>query len=329
MKLFISGASGFLGREVVSEALRLGHHVRAVIRKSSDTSKLPWIHHANVELSRVDLRSREGLVDALQGIDTVIHLAATKGGDIYAQAAGTVVATENLLSAMTQAHVSHLIAVSSFAVYDRVPMRRGAVLDENAPIDHRMIDRDGYAKTKLMQEELIQSHAKAQGWKLTIIRPGMIYGAHNLFNARVGVAVSDRLWVRAGASAAIPLTYVENCAEAIVLAVTAHAAGGEIINIVDDNPPTQRHYAAELRKRMTPQPRIVPLPYTVLRALAQSASLTNKLVFGNRAKIPGLLLPAQVEERAKPLRYPNDKAKRVLGWTPRYSLTEAIDRSLR
>src|SRR5688572_22477616 len=99
MKLLVTGASGFLGRSVVAEATRRGHDVRSVVRPQTD------------------LRSRRGLVELFEGIDAVIHLAACKGGDVYAQYAGTVVATENLLWAMSEAKSSaKFIHISSFSV---------------------------------------------------------------------------------------------------------------------------------------------------------------------------------------------------------------------
>ena len=58
---------------------------------------------------RADLRSRNGLIDAVRGVDCVLHLAASKSGDIYAQLGGTVVATENLLWAMEQAGVKSIV----------------------------------------------------------------------------------------------------------------------------------------------------------------------------------------------------------------------------
>ena len=55
--------------------------------------------------------------------------------------------------------------------------------------------------------------------------------------------------------------------------------------------------------------------------------LTNRLLLGGRAKIPGIFVPARLHARCKPLRFDNRKIKQVLGWTPRYSLAEALDRS--
>ena len=328
MKLCVTGATGFLGRYVVSVALSRGHSVRALVHRPADLKKLGWPADADLEQVKVDLRSKAGLADAVRGCDAVLHLAATKAGDLYAQFAGTVVATENLLWAMDQAGCRHIVAISSFAVYDYLHRRSFSVLDEASPTDEAMVDRDEYAQTKLIQEKLVRDTAAKNGWTWTVLRPGMIYGRDNLFNARVGMGGAGRTWVRTGAWAQIPLTYVENCAEAIVLAAETPAAHGQVLNLVDDRPPTQRRYAKLLQSRTTPRPRLVPLSWTVLRTVARLGWLWNRFVLGGKAKVPGLLVPARLHARCKPLRYRNDKAKSVLGWVPRYTLEQAVDRSL-
>jgi glycosyltransferase involved in cell wall biosynthesis len=187
-------------------------------------------------------------------------------------------------------------------------------------------ERDEYAHTKLVQERLVRDHATRAGWDYTIIRPGVIYGADNLLDRPAG-GQGNRLWIRIGAWAKLPLTYVENCAEAIVLSAERDAARGQVLNIVDDETPTQRRYLSLLRRQTSPRPFVVPVAYSVMRFLAGSASLTNKYLLGGRAKVPGIFVPAKLVARAKPLNFTNEKAKRVLGWVPRYSLSQALERS--
>lgn len=320
MKLLVTGAGGFLGRYVVDEALRRGHAVRALVRSASAAG-------AGTEICVVDLRSRRGLVEAVSGVDAVLHLAAAKSGDVYAQYGGTVVATENLLWAMEQANVRHIVHVSSFSVYDWLRMRGGSLVDESSPLEKNAFDRDAYAHTKLVQERLVREHATKNGWTWTVLRPGMIIGPDNLWGARVGVQGS-RTWVRMGARARLPITYVENVAEAIVLAAEREAAAAQVLNVVDDETPTQRQYVNLLRERTTPPPKVIALPWLGVRAAARLAWLTNKLLLRNRARLPGILVPCRVHARFKPLKYSNRKIKEVLGWTPRYSLVAAIDRSM-
>lgn len=327
MKLLITGATGFLGKHVVAAALSRGHHVRALIRPATDIDTLPFAHHPNCEITRADLRNRDALPHAVDSVDAVIHLAAVKTGDLYTQLAGTVVATENLLDAMRDVGIQRLIAISSFSVYQYLHRRTFSTLDESSPLEPDPDGRDAYCRTKLYQETLIRQRAAIDQFTLTILRPGVIFGKDNLWTARLGIKLSPAIWIRTGAHARLPLTYVENCAQSIVLAAECDAAIGQTFNVVDDHPPTQRHYARLLQKRRTPQPRIIPIAWTVMRLASRMLWLINRLAFKGGAKVPSLFIPACLHARTKPLRYPNDRIKSALNWQPQFTLEQALDRS--
>jgi nucleoside-diphosphate-sugar epimerase len=327
MKLLVTGANGFLGNYVVMEALRRGHSVRAMVRPGTDLSRLAWSSHDRVEFATADLRSREGLVQAVGGVDCVLHLAAVKAGDAHAQFEGTVVPTENLLKAMTEAGVRRLVAISSFSVYDFMRASPRVALDEESPLEDDGRDRDAYARTKLIQERLIRAHANCNGLQLVVLRPGMIWGKDNLLNAWLGLPAGGRVWVRTGAHARVPATYVENSAEAAILAAESEAAGGQTFNVVDDALPTQKEFLRLVLSRLTPRPTVIPVSYTFLRVVAAMIDLINKRLLRGRGKVPGLLVPSRLQARAKPLLYSNQKIKDVLGWRPSYSLEQGLDRS--
>jgi len=322
VKLLVTGANGFLGSRVVSAALDRGHEVLAMVRPASGVPAA-WADHAGVEIVRADLRSRRGLADVLKGADTVLHLAAAKSGDLYAQLAGTVVATENLLAAMTEAEIPRIVHVSTFSVYDYRSIR--GTLDESSPLEPHPDDRDDYAKTKLLQERMVRKHCEANGIAFTVLRPGVVFGPGNEWTARLGFTFGKN-WFLTGLWARLPLTYVDNCAEALVLAAEVPEAVGETFNVVDDEHPGQRAYAKELQRHTRPRPRLVPIPWTVMRGLAGLATLWNKVFFRGRGKVPGIFVPAKLLPRSKPLRYTNAKLRRVLGWEPKIGWREGLAR---
>lgn len=326
MKLFITGASGFLGQYIVAEALRRGHQVKAVLRPQTDETKFSWFNHPNLEIVRLDLRQSSGLVESLQSVDAVIHLAASKSGDFYTQFAGTVIATENVLIAMKKAEISKLIAISTFSVYDYVKMRSHQILDEDSPMEADPLNRDEYAQTKLIQEQLYRDFER-DGGQVAIIRPGMIYGRGYLWNACLGAEIGDSAWLRIGGNAIMPLTYVENCAEAIVITAEKEAAFGQTLNIVDDNLPTQNIYAQKLIETMDKVPKIYFINWFFMGLIANMAWLFNRVFLEGKARLPGILVPAKLQARFKPLRYSNQKAKQILNWQPTYSLDQAFQRS--
>ncbi|MGB3138770.1 MAG: NAD(P)-dependent oxidoreductase [Nodosilinea sp.] len=327
MKLFITGASGFLGKYVVAEALRQGHTVKAVVRPASDSSRLAWANHPAVELVRLDLRQTRGIAEALADVDCVIHMAAVKGGDFYDRFAGTVLTTENLLGAMTTAGIGHLVATSTFSVYDYLHPSTNRVIDEAFPIEPEPEHRDAYAQTKLIQEDMMRQWGETNSAVVTLIRPGMIYGRESLWNACHGADFGSK-WLLIGPQALIPVTYVENCAEAIVLSVSSAAAAGEVINVVDDNLPTRRRFTKALVKRTDDPPQVIPLPWGIMRGVSSLAWFVNQRLLNGQARLPGLLIPASLDARLKPFRYSNAKAKSVLNWSPRYTLETGLDRSV-
>lgn len=328
MRLFVTGAAGFLGRSVVAEAIARGHSVLAMVRPATDDSTLPWRGDPAVTLVRADLRSKKGLAEAVKDVDAVIHLAAAVGGDLYTQLMGTVVATENLLDAMCETGVKRVIAISSFSVYSYIDKWSHTVLKESTPIEPRLEERDDYCLTKVMQENLVRDYAEREGFQLTILRPGIIYGRDNLWTACLGAQAGNRWWIRIGAGAKLPLTYVENCADAIVLAAEKQEAIGQTFNVVDNRCPSHRKYIRMLRKRLSPAPRVIPVPWTVMRGICRIAWIANRAFFHGDGKLPSILVPARMHARCKPLRYSNARLRKTLGWTPRYTLREALDRSV-
>ena len=327
MKLLITGATGFLGKAVTVEALARGHQVRAMVRPSREVTGLPWHGNPNVEYSRVDLRSRRGLDEAVAGVDAVLHLAASISGDFYSQFEGTVVATERLLDAMKAAGGGQVVLISSFSVYGYLRRWPFTLIDEESPIEEVMAERDDYAKTKLLQDQLVRRYANEGSWPLVVLRPGVIYGPGKVYGARLGSKVKNRLWLRLGAWARVPMTYVENCAQAVVLAAETEAAQGQTLNILDDNPPTQRSLAKAIRRRTSPRPFLLPICWTLLRITARTVWIFNRCFLGGKAKVPGVFIPARLHARFKPLRYSNAKARRVLDWQPRYTLEQGLNRS--
>src|SRR5262249_4345755 len=100
MRALVTGANGFLGQHVVGALLARGIDVRAMVRPAARLEAFGW--PSSVEVFRADLRTSHELSRAFEGVDVLIHLAAVVSGAEDAQFAGTVVATERLLEAMTQ-----------------------------------------------------------------------------------------------------------------------------------------------------------------------------------------------------------------------------------
>ncbi len=310
MHLVVTGAAGFIGRAVVAAALARGHRVTAVVRRAGTAP-------AGATTVTADLASPGALTPHLAGVDAVVHCAASLGGDEAAQHRDTVTATAQVADALRAAGLSRLVLLSSFAVYDIAALAPGAVLDEQSPICADGAERGPYIDAKLAQEALVRDPARGLDWR--ILRPGLVFGPGRTWFYHLGLHLHPRLWVSLAGAAELPLTYVGNCAEAIVAA--AEAPEGEwVVNVVDDDRLTRAAYLRALARAATPSPLVVDLPWAVLRAGGRSANLV-----GVHA---GMLHPARLAARCQPLRYTNAAARARLGWRPRVAMADAMARSL-
>lgn len=311
MKVFVTGAAGFLGSAVVKTTAAAGHRVAALHRP---TSRLAYAGETDgIEAVAGDLRQPGAWREALADCDAVIHCAAAASGDLATQLAGTVLATENLLAALPQG-LGRFVHVSSFSVYDfGAPSAFGSLSEETA-LERRPERRDAYTQTKLLQEEMIRAHCRERSIPLVVIRPGAIYGPGKDWDYGRAMKLGKLDLIFAPA-ARMRLVHVDDCARALVGALTAPVEGELVVNVVGEDQPSHwsfhRHAKRAGRDVGTP----IPVPYAAVRALGGAAWLASKLFFGGSARLPEMLdLPRQ-EARWRNLRYSAKRARTQLGWT--------------
>ncbi len=321
MKVLVTGANGFLGRHVVAALLARGHRVRALVRPAARIEALGW--PASVEVVRADLRTAQTLEAAFEGVEVLVHLAASVAGGEDAQFASTVGGTERLLGAMARTPCRRLLLASSFSVYDWNGAR--GTLDESSPLESApdLYARDGYAIAKCWQERITRRQAGQHGWDLTVLRPGFIWGRDHAWNAAMGQQ-AGRFQIVIGPLTRLPLTHVENCADLFAIAVDDPRARGETLNVVDGKGPRNWSFIRDAFDGTGERRIRIPVPYS-LAYWAVSAAFA--LVFQRNLKLPGLLIPRRFQARLRPLRYTNRRAQEVLGWRPPFDFRECLART--
>jgi nucleoside-diphosphate-sugar epimerase len=273
------------------------------------------------------LRGEDVALNALTDVDCVIHCAASLTGGAAEQQRDTVDATRALLEGMRSSGASRIVSVSSFAVYDVRKLSDGATLDETSPLHSGGPQDEPYVSAKLEQESLIRSTAQAGALQFMILRPGLIYGPGRTWFYELGIRISPRRWLVLAPEARLPVTFVENCAQAMVLAAE-RGESAATLNLVDDDLPTRREYAAALAAQTDPRPSITAVPWGLLSRSARLATRINRSLLGGRAPLPGLLQADALQTRSKPLEYSNRRAREILGWTPRYGLESGLQLSV-
>jgi 2-alkyl-3-oxoalkanoate reductase len=317
VKLFVTGATGFIGAAVVKAARARNHEVVALVRgdRTSTDEGLRFV--------RGDVRHPAPWAAELAGIDAVIHLAASFD-DLHSQLAVNVLGTEHLLKAMTDHGCRRLVHVSSLSVYDYTTPAPGTVIDEQSLIEAHPAERDAYTETKVFQEELVRTFG-AHGGLVTIVRPGAVYGPDRLWNGGLVTRLAGSWWLACGPNTKPKLAHVDNCAEAMVLCAETDASIGETMNLLDDDLPTQKEFLAALESRGLFSAKPIPVPYRVMEAGTKLLHAINNRRYGGKAQVPSFMHPARLAASYKPFEYSNAHAKKILGWQPKHTYKTALD----
>ncbi len=328
-RVLITGANGFIGARVVDCLLEYGfRNLCCFARPSGRMQRLEAVlaerGAKDVEVYRGNLLSREDCAEAARGAAVVIHLAAGVDKSFAGAFMNSVVTTRNLLDALVaDGSLKRFVNVSSFAVYSNLQMRRGALLDETCPIETPPFNRqEAYAYGKIKQDELLMDYGRRHGIPWVILRPGAVFGpGKKALTGRVGIDTFG-IYLHLGGSIRIPLSYVDNCAEAIVRAGLTPGVEGEVFNVVDDDLPRSRTLLKQYKKRVR-KFRSVRLPYRLTSLLC---SLWEKYSERSEGQLPAVFNRSRCSAEWKGNRYTNEKMKKLLGWKARVPMAEALDR---
>jgi len=319
LKVLVTGAGGFLGVHVVERLLAHGHpDVRCLLRDRGKTERLLRLVEshpgAQMELRYGNLRSHPDCARAIADVSLIFHLAAGLKGSPAELFVDSVVASRNLLEALQardglSVQKTRVVLVSSFGVYGVVPLGRGACIDEQTPLENHPELRDTYSHSKLKQEQLFWDYQRKAGFELVVLRPGVIYGPEGgAFSSRVGLQIGP-LFFHLGGSNLLPLTYVVNCAEAIVLAGLHPDSAGQIYNVHDDELPTASRYLREY-KRHVKTIKSITLPYFITRIMARCLATYHRR---SQGQLPAIITPYKAAAAWGGNKFGNSKLN-SLGW---------------
>ena len=328
-RILVTGAAGFIGHRVVSALLNSGFsNLRCLTRPSSKMDGLNEVlriheNSAQVEIMTGNLLSNQDCAAAVEGITVVFHLAAGRGEKSFPDAfMNSVVATRNLLDAcVAQGDLRRFVNMSSFAVYRNYGNPKGRLLDESAPVEeHPELRGNAYCFAKTEQDKLVTEYGRDFKVPYVIIRPGWVYGPGNPgIHSRVGIGTFG-IFLHLGGGNTMPLTYVDNCAEAMVLAGLTKDVNGEVFNVVDNNLPSSRKFL-RLYKRNVRFFKSIYLPRLLTYYLCFLWEWYSKWSEGQ--------LPPAYNRKAwhaswKKTRYSNAKLKSRVGWQPSVPTSEGL-----
>ena len=251
MKVYVTGANGFIGREVIR--LLSAHYIIALVREHSNTHTVSI--YAN-EVIKGDLTKDDEALDAIRRSDAVIHLAAKVRFHPYSLLRGVIVDATDSIAVQCLKNNVRLVYASSIAVYGDA---NSSVIDEY----HTCRPDTGYGKAKLDAEDIIRKYIR-EGLDAVILRPGYVYGYGDAITRMLR---SGRIIWLGDATNYIGVIHVHDCARAFIHFLSTTTDNMRIYNVVDEEPVRWIEYLNYLSSlASTPKP--ILLPYTPIKSLA-------------------------------------------------------------
>lgn len=330
--ILVTGATGFIGLRLVKALLNHGfRNLRCFARPfSRGYAALTALSDQNDNRARLaviqgNLLSREDCAAAAQDAALVFHLAAGRGEKSFPDAfMNSVVTTRNLLEASRgNKRLRRFVSMSSFAVYSNISESYWRRLDETSPVESSPeLTGDAYSFAKIKQDEIVQEYGKRFGIPYVIVRPGYVYGpGTTAITGRVGIDTFG-VFLHLGGTNKIPFTYIDNCVDAIILAGLKSGIDGEVFNVVDDELPSSWQFLRQYKRNVRTFKSLY-IPHPVSYALCY---LWEKYSTWSRGQLPPVFNVRKWRAFWKKTRYSNRKAKAVLGWEPRVTTRDGLQR---
>ncbi|HBR28633.1 MAG TPA: NAD-dependent dehydratase [Firmicutes bacterium] len=307
-KVLVTGADGFIGSHLTELLLDEGYDVKAFVFYNSFNS-WGWLDtFPKDKLSRIqvfpgDIRDPYGVRKALEGVDTVFHLAALIGIPFSYHSPETYVDTNikgtlNVLQAARSLQTKRVLVTSTSEVYGTA---------QYTPIDekHPCQGQSPYSATKIGADRIAESFYRSFDLPVTIVRPFNTYGPRQSARAVIPTIITQLLSGQAELKLGVlsptrDFNYVKDTATGFLAIARSGQTIGEEINIATQHEISIGDLARELVAVINPRARII----CDEQRLRPEKSEVQRLM-GSNAKI-----------------------KALTGWAPRYTLKEGLKETI-
>lgn len=308
--VFITGASGFIGRSLAERFRARGAAVRGVDLRADPGGGV----------AAADITQPGHWQAGIAGADLVVHTAAIVSNAASPSACWelNVMGTRHLLDGAARAGVRRVIHISSVRAFSDLEFPDG--VDEHHPV---RTDGNPYVDTKVASEQVaLQAHAAGEV-PVTVIRPGDVYGPGSRPWTVLPVqAIRARRFVLpARGRGVFSPVYIENLLDGVELAADSDRAAGQVLTITDGAGVSCRDFFGHYY-RMLAMRGPVCLPTAAAVALARGAALAAR---ARRRETESI--PATVRYLARRGTYSIEKARRMLGYRPAITLIEGMERT--
>lgn len=322
MNIIVTGAKGFVGKEIVSELLKSKNLVFEVGRtKKSELFESTTTESSNYFSADITVYTNLTELEKLENVDAVIHSAglAHQFGDIEKEKfyKVNVLGTKNIAELAVKIKAGQFILISSTAIYG---IKDGQVnIDEDTPCQPKTL----YAESKLEAENVCIEICKQNRLPLTILRLAPVIGENNVGNAARLVSAIDKkrfIWIGNGGNLKT-LIYKKDVARAVVRILQNKKDKLEIFNLAA-KPVSMKEFVVEIEKHLQKN---VPKFY-IPSGILQKVFSINKKILGI-AKINKL--SETVQKWLSDDIYSARKINREYNFEAQTSMAEAIEKQVK
>lgn len=310
-RVFVTGGSGYVGRNLIRHLIARGDTVLALARSDSSVA---WVRNLGAEAVRGDLDSVDVLREGMRGCDQVFHCGAlvVEWAPPQAYQRANVDGTRNVIDAARASAVPVLVHVSTEAVLtDGSPI---IDVDETRPLPVKPLPR--YPASKAAAERLVRE-ANGADVRTVIVRPRLIWGNDDssvLSQLEHAVNAGRFMWIDGGRYPT-STCHVDNLCEGLLLAAE-RGRGGEIYFVTDGEPVELRGFLTAMLRTRGVDSGERCMPHALALSIATAAEKLWDLL--------GLRSPPPVTRMAvrllgEPVTVRDDKARRELGYVGRVS----------
>lgn len=311
--ILITGATGFIGKNLVQRLITEGHNCRCLVRKNS---RIDFLRNcSNVELFYGDITQKESLTDICKGIEVVINAAgilATWQSSLDDLRPVNTDGIVSLAGELIKNSVKYVIHLSAGGVTGPV---QGPPADET----YECRPQTAYEKTKLEGEQKALELCKQHNLSVVVVRPTFTYGPgdpHKLPLFR-SVKSGSFVFIGSGESTNHPV-YIDDLIAGILLLLKKRVTG-EIFIIGGPQPVTKKDLIQTIAEELGVKKRFLHIP----RWLA-TCGASVMVALARLLRFEPILTPSRVSMMADNWGYSIEKAKEKLGYMPQFDLKQGI-----
>jgi 2-alkyl-3-oxoalkanoate reductase len=320
-KVLVTGASGLIGRSLVRRLLKSGNRIRIFVRRPPPAE---FLNDRNIEVFLGDLGDPAAVDQAVAGTEIVYHLGAAMNGSAHDHERGTVCGTQNIVNSVIRHDVLRLVHISSLSCLHAAISGRGAVIKEDWPVEPSPQKRGAYTQAKTAAEKIVLDAVRDRKLRAVVLRPGRVFGpGMTLLTPEVARRMRNFFVILGDGTRELPLVYVEDVIDAIVLAVETSKFDGRVFHIVDRTRITQNQVVRDYISRNAIKAKVIHLPMALVYSLALGFEILAKALHRSAP-----LSVYRVKSALARMHFDCTRAENGLGWEPRVGVASGLQETM-